>query len=340
MKSFPVIATIVGTLLALAAGTPVQHHHHRHAASTKALETRDPNAAVTAPYGSTYYNPNFNAGGPGYGASHNMYTCYAGTWKNFPPPAQWISFSSLWQFQVNNALKPIGDNSSEIQAIYDGIVQVSQVSKIDARVILAVIIQESTGNVHVGCTNNGVENCGLMQSHDPPVKAYDPNNYQASITQMVCHRCPTQGLCGQVGLTFRPDPRRHSGDDHGSGPCPIYEQRARHRRQNGRHLMVRPTRVQFGRRQHERLQRRHGCDAELCVRHCKLPAGLAGIWQSKSGHVCVVKYAWAGVTSLGFDADFLWICVATKNRKHDILGYLKQSTNNHKSTRGQHISKV
>ena len=44
-------------------------------------------------------------------------------------------------------------------------------------------MQESSGNVHVPTTDNGVVNPGLMQSHDGV--AYDPDHPAASILQMV-----------------------------------------------------------------------------------------------------------------------------------------------------------
>ena len=156
-----------------------------------------PNAAATVPAALAFYTASPSSGGPGY-ASHATYNCYTGGAQNFPAPSSWVSYNTLWAFQVNNALKPIGDSDAEITAISNAIVSVAQTAMVDARVILAVVITESTGNVRVGCTNNGVENCGLMQSYDPVAKAYDPNNMQASITQMV--RDGTQGTINGPGI--------------------------------------------------------------------------------------------------------------------------------------------
>ena len=289
------VMTMLAALFALAAGFPVHPADHGASSQTPTtpttpppLQTRNDSTAVSAPYGSTYYYPDLRVGGPGYGASHHNYTCYAGPWRSFPPPAKWISFNYLWQFQVNNALRPIGDNEAEIQAIYNGIVQVSRDARVDARVILAVIIQESTGNVRVGCTNNGVENCGLMQSHDPLNKSYDPANYQDSITQMVCERI-LPGTCR--ALTFRLDPRRHARDEHGPRACPVHEQCAQHGRQDRRHIVVRTSRLQLRRSELEGLQRWHGRDRELCLGHCELPPGLAGMGKSEPGQMCMVEGA-------------------------------------------------
>ena len=147
------------------------------------LEIRDGTGAVTSKTGLTFYNANYNDG-TGH-ASHSNYTCYRGAASNFPAPSKWASFANLYAFQRSNALLPIGDSNAEAQAIYNAILSISKTAKVDARVILAVIVQESTGNVRVGCTFNGVQNCGLMQSYNPVNKTYDAKNMQASITQMV-----------------------------------------------------------------------------------------------------------------------------------------------------------
>ena len=152
---------------------------------------------MTAPAALAFYTSDPSSGAAGY-PSHAAYTCYVGPATNFPPPSKWQSFTTLWNFQVTNALQPIGDSAAEIAALHDAIVAVAQTARIDARVILAVVLVESTGNVRVGCTDNGVRNCGLMQSHDPLVGAYDPANMQASITQMI--RDGSQGTSHGAGL--------------------------------------------------------------------------------------------------------------------------------------------
>lgn len=58
------------------------------------------------------------------------------------------------------------DSEDEINDIKNAIQSVSTSSGVDARFILAIVMQESTGCVRVGGTNNGVFNPGLMQSHN------------------------------------------------------------------------------------------------------------------------------------------------------------------------------
>ncbi|MCJ1324610.1 hypothetical protein MMC10_001272 [Thelotrema lepadinum] len=138
-----------------------------------------PRAATVTGNGLAFYTSNLNDGSPIKAGS--TYTCYSGSADSFPPMSQWASFNALWAFQVKNALSPIGDTNQEIQAMQQAVVTVGQAAQVDPRVILAVILQESSGNVNVGCTNNGVSNCGIMQSHDPIDKAFDPSNVQDGV---------------------------------------------------------------------------------------------------------------------------------------------------------------
>uniref|UniRef100_A0A093VA56 Rare lipoprotein A n=1 Tax=Talaromyces marneffei PM1 TaxID=1077442 RepID=A0A093VA56_TALMA len=58
------------------------------------------------------------------------------------------------------------DSADEINDIYNAIKSVSASSGVDPRFILAILMQESNGCVRVHTTNYGVNNPGLMQSHN------------------------------------------------------------------------------------------------------------------------------------------------------------------------------
>lgn len=126
-------------------------------------------AAPILPRGSTFvqgtgvsfYSSDLSAGAALKAGSD--YTCYRGSASRFPDIGQWASFDDLWKFQITNALSPIGDSSAEIQALQSAITSIGQAAQVDPRVILSIILQESTGNLKVGCTNNGVENCGIVR---------------------------------------------------------------------------------------------------------------------------------------------------------------------------------
>jgi hypothetical protein len=67
---------------------------------------------------------------------------------------------SCAQFDVEN------NSDSEIEDIKSAITSVAESSGLDSRFILAIVMQESNGCVRVKTTNYGVNNPGLMQSHD------------------------------------------------------------------------------------------------------------------------------------------------------------------------------
>jgi hypothetical protein len=67
--------------------------------------------------------------------------------------------ASCAQFDAEN------DSETELAYLSSSIQSVAKSSGVDARFILAVVLQESNGCVRVGTTNNGVTNPGLMQSH-------------------------------------------------------------------------------------------------------------------------------------------------------------------------------
>ena len=75
--------------------------------------------------------------------------------------------------------------------------------------------EQSTGNVYVGCTNNEVENCGLMQAYAGSV-SFDPSNAQSSITQMVVDG--TQGTSQGPGLVQWLNDRDYVGYNTGGNP--------------------------------------------------------------------------------------------------------------------------
>ncbi|MCJ1397322.1 hypothetical protein MMC11_000514 [Xylographa trunciseda] len=112
---------------------------------------------------------------------------YSGPASNFPPASAWQSFSALWA--LNLPALHVVDNDADIASIQSSIQEISddtnglQYGPIDPRVILAMIMQESSGNAKVGTTSLAVSNPGLMQSHDGV--SYNPSDPAGSIKQMI-----------------------------------------------------------------------------------------------------------------------------------------------------------
>lgn len=180
-------AVLASTALASPVASPIEDVEA--SLESPLLERRQGTGAVTSAAGLKFYQSNFATGTSGY-ANPGTYTCFSGPASKFPAISNWISFNKMYALLKSVALIPIGDTQAQAQDIYNGIVSISQAAKVDARVILAVIVLESTGNVHVKCTYNGVENCGLMQSHNG--SSFNASIPAMSITRMVSIPGPSE----------------------------------------------------------------------------------------------------------------------------------------------------
>ncbi|KAL8788705.1 MAG: hypothetical protein Q9213_001519 [Squamulea squamosa] len=119
---------------------------------------------------------------------------YSGPASAYPDPSQWASYDALWR--QNSRLMRFNSSEQEVAFIHEAIEIVSASSGVDVRAILCIIVQESGGNVRVGSTNNGVNNPGLMQSHNGV--SFNPADPRGSIIQMV--RDGTEGTRDGDGL--------------------------------------------------------------------------------------------------------------------------------------------
>ena len=104
---------------------------------------------------------------------------YSGPEAAFPAANNWLGFDGLWS--LNEGACDAPTNAGKGQLIKQDVQQVASESGVDPRVILAVILQESTCELNVPTTNGGVRNPGLMQSFNGA--SYDGTD--ASILQMI-----------------------------------------------------------------------------------------------------------------------------------------------------------
>ncbi|RAL17631.1 putative exo-beta-1,3-glucanase [Aspergillus homomorphus CBS 101889] len=145
--------------------------------------------------GLNWYSSSLTAGAAAY-EDPEYYYCFGGPAANFPPFANWMGFTEMFDLNQQTSMALV--ESGPIQGdIWNAIVAVSADAKVDPRLILAVVMQESSGNVYVGCTNNGVQNCGLMQAYSGSV-SFDANDPEGSIHQMIVDG--TQGTAAGGGL--------------------------------------------------------------------------------------------------------------------------------------------
>jgi len=132
---------------------------------------------VTQTYGLSWYSASLTRGAQG--NAYSGYTCFAGDSASFPAHNQWLSFEDMWA--ANQPTMAYNDSPDEIASIKKAIKAVSNESKVDARLILAVVMQESAGNVNAPCTS---DNCGLMQGPQGST-SYNPADSYNSILQMI-----------------------------------------------------------------------------------------------------------------------------------------------------------
>lgn len=164
-----------------------------HLVSRKAGWGYGYSSGVTESAGLSWYSHKYNSGAPS--GSFSGYQCYPGDTASFPAHNQWLSFEDLWN--INVPTMKINDSPGEVANIKKAIKAVSKESSVDARLILAVIMQESAGNVNAPCTS---DNCGLMQGPTGSC-SYNPSSPYTSIKQMI-----SDGVYGtsqsQTGYVF------------------------------------------------------------------------------------------------------------------------------------------
>lgn len=103
--------------------------------------------------------------------------------------------ASCVQFDANK------NSEEELSYLSSSIQSVATSSGVDARFILAIVLQESNGCVRVGTTDNGVSNPGLMQSHSGTGSCGDRKQSpcpESEILQMI--KDGTEGTSSGGGL--------------------------------------------------------------------------------------------------------------------------------------------
>jgi hypothetical protein len=108
--------------------------------SLPAIAPRNGVGSAVTGAGLNWYTSSFSTGGSGY-ADPQYYYCFNGPASNFPPFGNWMNFYDM--FDLNQADSMVYEESGAIQGdLWNAIVQVAANAKVDARFILAVIMQE------------------------------------------------------------------------------------------------------------------------------------------------------------------------------------------------------
>ncbi|KAK1243116.1 hypothetical protein MKX07_003744 [Trichoderma sp. CBMAI-0711] len=90
---------------------------------------------------------------------------YNGPWQNFPSMSQWLPWTEVFG-RYEQSMVNAGSTWDDVGRINVAISNAAATIGVDERVILAIILQESSGYVGVPCT--GGDDCGLMQCEGCP----------------------------------------------------------------------------------------------------------------------------------------------------------------------------
>lgn len=93
---------------------------------------------------------------------------FSGPASSFPGKETWKDFITLFNINKPEMLQT-GDSGEDVGRIFNAINEAAKIG-VEERVILAIIMQESTGNVGVQSTNDqgGESDAGLMQCRGSP----------------------------------------------------------------------------------------------------------------------------------------------------------------------------
>ncbi|QIW98851.1 hypothetical protein AMS68_004369 [Peltaster fructicola] len=164
------------------------------AVKTSSTSTTIPTPTPSASSGST-------GSSSGLGDSYKMYTGDGSVGAGWPAQSSWVDFDTA--FENNRGLMSksctqfgaTNNNDDEISNLKSALQSVASSSGVDARFLLAIMMQESGGCVRAPTTNYGVRNPGLFQSHDGSGSCNDGSAINpcpmSEITQMV-----TDGAAG------------------------------------------------------------------------------------------------------------------------------------------------
>lgn len=95
--------------------------------------------AVSYTSGEKWYSSDFKSGSSP-GDESSSYQCFHGDVDKYPSMNKWMSFNDM--YHLNKPAMMQSQSEDIVNHIHDAIVDVSKSSKLDARIILAIIMQE------------------------------------------------------------------------------------------------------------------------------------------------------------------------------------------------------
>lgn len=125
-------------------------------------------------------------------SSRKLYQGDGSTGAGWPSDSTWVNFDTLWNLNVGtigiscSQFSQANNSPTETANLKSAIQSVASSSGVDARFILAVVMQESKGCVRVWTSYGSVPNPGLMQDHNGANTCYNVNP------------CPSNVITGMI----------------------------------------------------------------------------------------------------------------------------------------------
>jgi len=119
--------------------------------------------------------------------------------EGWPDELSWVSFNDLWTINQHTISRSCdilyqapNNSEQEIQDLYDSIKQVAHETRVDHRVILAAVMQETQGCVRAktSVSQDGIKNPGLLQSFK--------GSHSCNENGTVQNPCPKAQILGMI----------------------------------------------------------------------------------------------------------------------------------------------
>lgn len=126
------------------------------------------------------------------------FTWYSGPASSFPGKETWKDFDTLFNINKPQMLQT-GDSGEDVGRIYNAILEAAKIG-VEERVILCIIMQESTGNVGVSTPNDndGNPTGGLMQAEESP--AFPGQHNLSQVCSSSCRELINQDYCSYISV--------------------------------------------------------------------------------------------------------------------------------------------
>ncbi|KAL9095826.1 MAG: hypothetical protein Q9165_001823 [Trypethelium subeluteriae] len=164
MFSKQVLAGVLSFLLTIEAVSAFPRHS---SLISTLLAKRDPFDSTTSYTGDPQPPKDFATDSGPQAKSNYQYQCFGQKGLAYPKATQFISFDSMWDANKADVAGSNGGDQGAANSIKNAILEVSKKTNMYPQYTLAIVMQESVGNLKAKCTSTSQgqpDECGLMQA--------------------------------------------------------------------------------------------------------------------------------------------------------------------------------